>query len=241
MIFQEHIHHRASRRILLLLLLHHNIPIHHQLKGIIKVLMLPHLQLVTLWITVLNSHHLLKKRRRINGSNSTFHNYSPNCGSKWILCIHTWACAHTYIYIYIHVYLMFLICSFFLHSWRCCVYCCSECLSNISFWWVWFIIAQSHLWESLWEIDLICLVSIYVIYYLFHVMWISIIPIKYATIMVFFFQINLYFILVLVNFMLLSFFVNCVKLICVIKNGIKLLTLIPRQYKWLSRVFYPIF
>jgi len=117
----------------------------------------------------------------------------------------------------------------------------SECLSNISFWWVWFIIAQSHLWESLWEIDLICLVSIYVIYYLFHVMWISIIPIKYATIMVFFFQINLYFILVLVNFMLLSFFVNCVKLICVIKNGIKLLTLIPRQYKWLSRVFYPIF
>jgi hypothetical protein len=75
--------------------------------------MLPHLQLVTLWITVLNSHHLLKKRRRINGSNSTFHNYSPNCGSKWILCIHTWACAHTYIYIYIHVYLMFLICSFF--------------------------------------------------------------------------------------------------------------------------------
>jgi len=225
MIFQEHIHHRASRRILLLLL-HHNIPIHHQLKGIIKVLMLPHLQLVTLWITVLNSHHLLKKRRRINGSNSTFNNYSPNCGSKWILCIHTWACTHTYIYIYIHTCIMciWFFCSFFLHSWRCCcVYscckrlycwrccldCCCECLPSIWFWWAWFIITQiTSLGILVGNIDLICLVSIYVIYYLFHVMWLLIISIKYATIMVFFFQINLYFISVPVNFMFLSVALN---------------------------------
>ena len=143
MIFQKHIHHRASRH-------HHNIPIHHRasrrilLKGIIKVRTLHHLQL---------------KKRGINGSNSTFHNYSSNCGSKWILCVHTWACTHTYIYIYIHTCIMciWFFCSFFLHSWRCCcVYscckrlycwrccldCCCECCSSIWFWWAWFIITQ---------------------------------------------------------------------------------------------------
>jgi hypothetical protein len=76
--------------------------------------MLNHLQLVTLWITVLNSHHLLKKRS-INGSNSAFHN-SPNCGSKWILCAHTSIRAYIYIYIYIyymHIYLIFLFFFFF--------------------------------------------------------------------------------------------------------------------------------
>ena len=226
MIFQEHTHHRASRRILLL---HHNISIHHQFKGIIKGHTLHHLQLVTLWITVLNSHHLLKKRRRINGSNSTFHNYSPNCASKWILCIHTWACAHIYIYL---IFLFFFF--FYTVGVVVCIVAASaspiflfdECDSSL---------LKSHLGESMWEINLVCMVSIYVMYYLFHVMWISIISIKYETIMVFFFQINLYF--STCEFYVLSFFVNCVKLICIIKNGIKMLTLIPRQYKWLSRVF----
>jgi hypothetical protein len=64
--------------------------------------MLHHLQLVTLWITVLNSHHLLKKRS-INGSNSTFHN-SPNCESKWILCTHT--SMRAYIHIHIHTLIL---------------------------------------------------------------------------------------------------------------------------------------
>jgi hypothetical protein len=117
--------------------------------------MLPHLQLVTLWITVLNSHHLLKKRRRINGSNSTFNNYSPNCGSKWILCIHTWACTHTYIYIYIHTCIMciWFFCSFFYTVGVVVVCVVAASASPIFF----FderdsSLLKSHLWESLWEI-----------------------------------------------------------------------------------------
>jgi len=99
---------------------------------------------------------------------------------------HEHARIHTYTYIYIHVSCVSDFFVLFFYTVGVVVVCIVAASASTVGVVVWIVAASAspvfdfeerdssllklHLWESLWEIDLICLVSIYVIYYLFHVL-----------------------------------------------------------------------